>query len=70
MTLARATDLAFRGRLANAERLLTGAAPADLDARWLHAYVAAARGNFASAERLSRGILRSSRAPVHVKARA
>ena len=70
MTLDRATDLAFRGRLANAEKLLAGAAPADLDARWLRAYVAAARGDYSKAEHLTRGILRSSRAPIPLKARA
>ena len=70
MSLERATDLAFRGRLAKAEGVLSGAEPSDLDAAWLRAYGASARGDFSKAERLTRRILRSSRAPVPLKARA
>jgi hypothetical protein len=70
VTLERATRLAFRGRLAEADRLLESADPSDLDVVWLRAYVGAARGDFASAERRTRGILRSSRASTAIKARA
>jgi hypothetical protein len=70
VTLARATDLAFRGRLAAAERLLDDIEHSSHEIVWLRAYLASARGDFARAQRLARGILRSTSARADLKARS
>ena len=70
MSLARATEFAFRGRLADAARLLDSLDASASDTIWLRAYLAAARGDFARAERLAREVIRAPRASTETKARA
>ena len=69
MTLERATDLAFRGRLAAAARALEKQDPPDPGVRWLRAYIASARGDFAPADRIAREILRAPGVTASTRAR-
>jgi hypothetical protein len=68
----RIADLAFTGKLDAADRALRrrGHGLNDPEASWLRAYVAAARGEFAAAERLARSVRSSHGADRAVRARA
>lgn len=70
MSLERAADHAFHGRLRTAARLLDRGDPDDAGTTWLGSYLAAARGDFAVAERLAERVLRSGRPDPAWAARA
>jgi hypothetical protein len=70
VSVERAADLAYRGRLRAAERALGASARGDASATCVRAYVAAARGELARADRLARRVLASLDADPSLRARA
>jgi tetratricopeptide (TPR) repeat protein len=75
VSFERAEALAFAGRFDAAEaaiaRIERSAGPAEgARVRWLRAYLSAARGDFARAERAARALLRSRDLDAVVRARA
>lgn len=70
MSLEKATDLAFHGRLREAARALDRSGPDAGDATWLRAYLAAAHGDFAVAETLARRVLHETQREPILVARA
>ena len=69
MSIDQASGLAFRGQLDAARALAKRSGPSP-EARWVEAYVDAARGNFSRAERSLCRILSSDSAPADTRARA
>jgi hypothetical protein len=70
VSLERAEQLALEGRFGASEAALRRVGGRTAYGRWISAYLAASRGDFARAERLARALLSSPRASEDVRVRA